>query len=45
MTQPETSLEDRVARLEAILAKAIERAQRHPMGRQILRLLGLANEG
>jgi hypothetical protein len=40
-TRPPT-LEERVARLERILARALERAERHPLGKQIVRLLGLA---
>jgi hypothetical protein len=39
------TLEDRVAKLEALVARAIERGRRHPLGRQVIRLLGLEDEG
>jgi hypothetical protein len=39
--QEDTTLEDRVARLEALVARAIERGRKHPIGRQVIRLLGL----
>lgn len=39
---PQAELEERVARLEAILEKAIAKARTHPVGRQILNMLGLS---
>lgn len=39
------TLEDRVARLEALVARAIERGRKHPLGRQVIRLLGLEDAG
>lgn len=38
---PQADLEERIDRLEQILARAIERARAHPVGRQVLKILGL----
>ena len=43
--QQTPTLEDRVARLERLLSRAIERGRKHPLGRQVIRLLGLDDEG
>jgi hypothetical protein len=39
---PQPDLDERVTRLEEILETAIIAARKHPVGRQILRLLGLS---
>lgn len=36
------TLEQRVAALEAIISRAVAAAELHPLGRRVLRLLGLA---
>lgn len=38
----ERTLEDRVAALEQLLDRAITAAAKHPVGRQVLRILGLS---
>lgn len=38
---PQGDLEERVARLEELLERAIAKAAQHPVGRKILVLLGL----
>ena len=38
---PQADLEDRVERLERILSQVLDRARKHPVGRQILAMLGL----
>jgi hypothetical protein len=39
---PQPDLEERVTALEDILERALAAARRHPVGRQILRMLGLS---
>lgn len=45
VTDQARTIEERVAALEALVARAIERGRRHPLGRQVIRLLGLEDEG
>jgi hypothetical protein len=40
--QDTPTLEERVARLEAIVLRALAAAELHPLGKRIVRLLGLA---
>jgi hypothetical protein len=37
----ERTLEDRVASLEALIGRALAAAEAHPVGRRILRMMGL----
>lgn len=38
---PPADLEERVVRLEQILDRVIAKAKQHPVGRQVLKILGL----
>jgi hypothetical protein len=41
MSTPEPTLEERVARLETLLENAVKMAEGHPMGKMVLKMLGL----